>query len=67
MVKEENIRIFIGYDTRESIAYHVCAQSIIEMSSHPLSITPLKLSNLKSVFDRKREPNQLTDFSLRVF
>jgi lipopolysaccharide biosynthesis glycosyltransferase len=63
----EIIRIFIGYDDREPIAYHVCAQSIIETSSHPVSITPLKLSNLKLIFDRKREQNQLTDFSYTRF
>jgi lipopolysaccharide biosynthesis glycosyltransferase len=40
------IRIFIGYDTREVVAYHVCVNSIIRHSSHPLSITPLALQNL---------------------
>jgi lipopolysaccharide biosynthesis glycosyltransferase len=61
------IKIFIGYDERESIAYHVCAQSIIENSSSPVSITPLKLSNLKLIFNRKRDVDQLTDFSYTRF
>ncbi len=40
------INIFIGYDPREAIAYHVCANSLIRYSSQPLSIIPLALNNL---------------------
>jgi|SRR5271166_2498282 len=29
------IRIFIGYDPREAVAYHVCQQSIIETAKNP--------------------------------
>jgi lipopolysaccharide biosynthesis glycosyltransferase len=35
------IRIFIGYDEREAIAYHVCSNSIIVNASTTISITPL--------------------------
>jgi lipopolysaccharide biosynthesis glycosyltransferase len=41
------IPIFIGYDPRESIAFHVCSNSIIRHSSHPVSINPLALNILK--------------------
>ena len=41
------IPIFIGYDHREAIAYHVCANSIIRHSSKPVSLTPLALQNMK--------------------
>ena len=40
------IKIFIGYDSKEIIAYHVCTNSIIRHSKTPLSITPLALCNL---------------------
>lgn len=40
------IRIFIGYDPRESIAYHVCCNSLIRHSSTTLNITPLALNNI---------------------
>jgi lipopolysaccharide biosynthesis glycosyltransferase len=43
------IPIFIGYDAREAIAYHVCSNSIIRNSSQPVSITPLALNLLKGV------------------
>jgi lipopolysaccharide biosynthesis glycosyltransferase len=41
------INIFIGYDHREAVAYHVCVNSIIRHSSKPVSITPLALQNMK--------------------
>lgn len=37
------INIYIGYDTKETIAYHVCSNSIIRTSSQPISIIPLFL------------------------
>ncbi len=42
------INVYIGYDPREAIAYHVCSNSLIRHSSLPLSITPLALNNLPS-------------------
>jgi len=38
--------IFIGFDQREAIAYHVCANSIIRHAKHPVAITPMALSML---------------------
>lgn len=40
------INVFIGYDPREAIAYHVCANSIIRHSSEPVALVPLALNNL---------------------
>jgi lipopolysaccharide biosynthesis glycosyltransferase len=40
------INIFIGYDTKETVAYHVCVNSVIRHARQPVSITPLALSNL---------------------
>ena len=33
--------VFIGYDPREAIAYHVCCQSIIDTASVPVAFIPL--------------------------
>lgn len=41
------IPVFIGYDPREAIAYHVCANSIIRKSSQPVGLVPLALNNLQ--------------------
>lgn len=40
------IRLAIGFDQREAIAYHVFCQSIINKSSLPLMFMPLALNNL---------------------
>ena len=40
------IKLFVGYDTKETIAYHVCVNSIIRHSTQPINVTPLALSTL---------------------
>lgn len=40
------IHVFIGFDPREAVAYHVCANSIIRTSTQPVSFTALALKNL---------------------
>ena len=42
----EQIKIVIGFDQRESVAYHTFCQSIIEKASSPISFTPLAINNL---------------------
>lgn len=42
----EPLKVFIGYDKAEPVAYHACAESIISNSSVPVSITPLYLPQL---------------------
>lgn len=60
------IRIFIGYDYKESVAYHVLCQSIMDHASGPVSFTPIYLNNLP-FFTRERDPKQSTDFSFSRF
>ena len=38
------IPVFVGYDPREAIAYHVCANSIIRNASAPVAIIPVALN-----------------------
>ena len=38
------IPVFVGYDPREAIAFHVCTNSIIRNASQPVSIIPLALN-----------------------
>jgi lipopolysaccharide biosynthesis glycosyltransferase len=40
------LNIFVGFDPKESIAFHVCVNSIIEHSSKPVKIIPLCVSNI---------------------
>ena len=43
---DQKIKITIGFDQRESVAYHVFCQSIIQNTSVPIEITPLAIKNL---------------------
>lgn len=48
------IPVAIGYDPRESVAYHVLSQSIIHRTSVPVSILPLAARALRD-FDGQRD------------
>jgi len=61
------LRIFIGFDPRESIAYHVLEHSLRKHSSIPLAITPLSRNNLLPVFNREKSSSESTDFSFSRF
>ena len=38
----DNPRLFLGYDQREAVGFHVCVQSILEKAKRfPVSITPI--------------------------
>lgn len=41
------IRVFLGFDPREEVAFHTCASSIIRNCSEPVSITPLYLPHIR--------------------
>lgn len=60
------IRVMIGYDAVESVAYHTLVQSIMEHTSEPVSITPIKLSMLP-MYTRERDPKQSNEFSFTRF
>lgn len=46
------IRLFIGFDDRETVAYHTFVQSLVDTSSVPLVITPLALGHLRGYSER---------------
>lgn len=61
------IRLFIGYDPREAVAYHVLSHSILSRASVPVQIMPLALDHLGSLLTRERNPLQSTDFAFSRF
>jgi hypothetical protein len=60
------LRVFVGFDERETVAFHVCAESIRKHASYPVAITPLVRSQLP-VFSRPRGPLESTDFAYTRF
>lgn len=61
------IRVFIGYDDNESVAYHVLAHSILRHSSQPVSIVPLVKRHMAGFYQRERSTIESTDFSFTRF
>ncbi|MEZ4281977.1 MAG: glycosyltransferase [Myxococcota bacterium] len=61
------IRIFIGFDPRETVAWHVLTHSIMKHASQPVAFVPLALDNLGPLMWRERHALQSTDFSFSRF
>lgn len=49
----EPLKIFVGFDPREAVAYHVCCQSIIDKVSRPVEIHPLALHMFADDYQEK--------------
>ena len=54
---QQPIPIYIGYDPREAIAYHVCANSIIRNSSRPVALIPVALNLFKGFYQEQHSDN----------
>jgi hypothetical protein len=63
----KSFQVYIGYDEKESVAYHVLSHSILRHASCPVSITPVMRSQIERVYTRPRGPMESTDFSLSRF
>lgn len=61
------IKIFIGFDPAETVAFHVLSHSIHAQASKPVSITPVMQSQLKGIFNRAKHELQSTEFSFSRF
>jgi hypothetical protein len=63
------LRIFVGYDSREPVAYHVLASSILRRATIPVSIAPLVQPALRAagLYTRQRGSTESTEFSLTRF
>jgi lipopolysaccharide biosynthesis glycosyltransferase len=61
------IRVFIGYDSAEEVAFSVLSYSIHARASQPVAVAPVKLSELAGVFARERNNLQSTEFSFSRF
>ncbi len=64
-----NLNIYIGYDSKEDIAYRVCKYSILKRSRSSIKITSLKLYELvaKNLYKRDIDPLASTEFTYSRF
>ena len=63
----QTLKIFIGYDPKEAVAFHVLCHSLLERSSKPISISPINLRNLKNLYSRQHDQRQSNEFSFSRF
>ena len=63
------LKIYIGYDSREDIAYQICKESILQTASVPVEIIPLKQKELKKegIYKRKKDRLGSTEFTFTRF
>lgn len=66
-MSEKLLRIFIGYDKAESVAWHTLVSSIYRQSSIPVAFIPIHNQNLASIFQRNLDENQSNSFSFSRF
>ncbi len=63
----KTLKIFIGYDPKEAVAFHVLSHSLLERSSEPISIVPINLRNLRNLYSRQHDQRQSNEFSFSRF
>ncbi len=56
--------VFVGWDSREDIAYQVCRHSLLKRASVPVEVAPLKLKELRAegLYWRDEDPLASTEF-----
>ena len=66
-MQSDVIKIFIGFDQVESVAWHTMAHSILTRSSRPVAFVPVHLDNFRSIYHRPRDQKQSNSFSFSRF
>lgn len=69
MKRSEKLKVFIGYDSREDIAWQVCRHSLERHSGQDLIIAPLRQTALRELglYTRPHDSTSSTEFSLSRF
>jgi len=67
MQSQSLLRVFIGYDPVETVAWHTFAHSILRQSSIPVALVPVNIRNLGGIFTRPRDAKQSNEFSFTRF
>lgn len=63
------LKIFVGWDSREDIAYKVCRESLLNHSKIPLDIVPIKQDGMRkqNLYWRGNDPLSSTEFTFTRF
>ena len=62
-------KIFVGYDSREDIAWQVCRHSLLRQSSGDVTVVPIRQSTVRELglYTRPLDVGSSTEFSLTRF
>jgi lipopolysaccharide biosynthesis glycosyltransferase len=62
-------KVYVGYDSREDIAWRVCRNSLLRHCKRPLDVYPLKQQTIRELglYTRAVDPKATTEFSLTRF
>lgn len=65
----EPFPVFVGYDSREDIAYEVCRHSLVTRATAPVTVTPIKQDVLRAAghYTRPVDPLASTEFTYTRF
>ena len=65
----QDLKCYVGYDSREDIAWRVCRHSIARHTAPEVGIHPLRLQSLRELglFDRADDTRASTEFSISRF
>ena len=65
----KNLNVYIGYDSKEDIAYRVCKYSLLSRCSIDIKVFSLKLHELvaKKLYSRSIDPLASTEFTYSRF
>lgn len=63
------MKVFIGWDSREDIAYQVCRHSLLRHASGPVEAIPLKQEELRDrgLYEKEADPLASTEFTYTRF
>ena len=52
-MRPDIIKVFIGFDKVESVAWHTMTHSILRQASRPVAIVPVNLDNFRGIYTRE--------------
>lgn len=63
------LRVYIGWDSREDLAFQVARQSLLRHASIPVDVIPIKVNELieMGVYTREKDPLASTEFTYSRF
>ena len=61
------IRVFIGYDSNETVAWHTLCHSILKHSTQPVSFIPIARDHIKHLYDKPKQGKERTEFRMTRF